>query len=152
MEMAIVDLERGKVCSLLRLLSALLPKAVPGSISRIPLVLKRQSLSFVSKWKGPNFFVFSTSCQKMTVSLSDGTENFLGEYWQPIASVFEGSDYWILITMGKWGCWTIKETCATRCKKKRDEGQDLQMQLTCAADRCSLNVKIRHPSNLIDFS
>lgn len=40
MEMAIVDLERGKVCSLLRLLSALLPKAVPGSISRIPLVLK----------------------------------------------------------------------------------------------------------------
>lgn len=108
-------------------------KAVPGSSSGIPLVLKWQSLSFVSKWKGPNFFVFSTSSQKMTVRLSDGTENFLGEYWQPIASDFEGSDYGILIAMGKWGCWTVKETCAARCKQKRDEGQDLQMQLTCAA-------------------
>lgn len=67
---------------------------VPGSSSGIPLaILKWQSLSFFSKWKGPNFFGFSTSSQKMMVRLSDGTENCLGEYRQPIASDFEGTDY-----------------------------------------------------------
>lgn len=76
-------LASGKGSSVLSLETPFSPaskdKAVPGSSSEIPLaILKWQSL--FSKWKDPNFFDFSTSSQKMTAHLSDGTENCLGAY------------------------------------------------------------------------
>lgn len=51
-------------------------EAVPGSSSGIPLAI----LSLSYKWKDPDFFVFSTSSQKMIVHLADGTANCLEGY------------------------------------------------------------------------
>lgn len=77
-----LPLEKGEVCSLLRLLSVLLPKMrqFQAAVVRFHLPFSNGSLSLFSKWKDPNFFGFSTSSQKMTAHLSDGTENCVGVY------------------------------------------------------------------------
>lgn len=67
---------KSEVCFLLRRLSHLLSKlrqflAVAEDSSE-PF-----SESLFSKWKDPNFFVFSTSSETVLVHLSDGTVNCL---------------------------------------------------------------------------
>lgn len=67
---------------------------------------------------------------QMAVNLSDGTENFLGEYWYPAVSDFE-QIYRNSYSYGKRRLLDRKQSCATSCTQKTGDGQVLQIQLDC---------------------
>lgn len=113
-----------------RLLAALLPRTSHLEAPELGFLLfSNSSISFFSKRKDPNLFNLSTFLQ-MAVNLSDGTENFLGEYWYPAVSDFE-QIYRNSYSYGKRRLLDRKQSCATSCTQKTGDGQVLQIQLDC---------------------